>query len=356
MTKTMVLLIMLSFLQMYTCLHLPAAVWTDEDVDNLRLTHMVYWPNTDTLFIGATNYLYHLEGKDLTYLNHVRSGPVVRDDEPKDNDVTIIVLDTNAEGEIYITLCRSAIPHCVMRNASDLSGTPVSFRPAVRTQGALALSLVKAERRPPRNRIHNIHYTFYACPHSLSQSTHSDSTSRMCYNPGLRWPNTDGNYLTDTQINFKQFSETDIVTEKYIASTAIEDFRIFFSIQRNKTNGRVHTKIAQVCQYKQTMRVGGKRTTTKTYVDMELRCGNYTVMTDVEKILFDTGDYTGNHFVATFTNKERTSSGVCLYSYKEIKAKLVENIKNCYIGIKPEGRNNYIDGQRCGRGGVSLKI
>ena len=334
---------------MYTCLHLPSAEWTDSEVENLRLAQMVYLPETDTLFVGATNYLYQLEEKDLTYINHVRDGPVVRDEVPIDNDLTVMVLNTTAEDEMYITSCRSEMPHCLMRNVSDLTGTPLSFRPAVNIQGAVALSVVKAENKPPRNRLYDIHYTFYACPHSQKQDTDNDQSLHMCYKPGLRWPDTGGDFHSSTEINFKELSETDVITEKFIYSSAIENFRIFFSIQRNEVTRRKHTKLAQVCQYKQP---GGVRsiTTTKTYVDMELRCGNHTIMTDAEKLQMSTGD----HFVATFTNLDQTSSVVCLYSYQEIKSKLVENIKDCWNGINAEGRNNYIKESRCSQGGVGV--
>ena len=329
---------------MCRCIHIPSAVWRDEEVENLRLSHMVYFPERDQLFIGATNYLYQLQGDGLTYLNHVRNGPVVSDGGAVDNNVTILVLNRTAEGEIYITLCRSAISYCVLSNASDITGREEHFRPAVRTQGAVAVSVVKAERSPSRN----VDYTFYACPHSETQTEHiADPSAPMCSNPGLRWPGSDGRFLTDTQIKFKSFSETDIVTEKYVGSTAIEDFRIFFSIQRQKKTERVQTKLAQVCQYRQSKSDGGTAyTTANTYVDMELRCGNYTVMTDVEKFHADTD----NVFIATFTDIEQTSSGICLYNYTEIKAKLVENIKDCYRGNKVKDQEDYFAHGRCGTG------
>ncbi|WAR08861.1 PLXB3-like protein, partial [Mya arenaria] len=108
-----------------------------------------------------------------------------------------------------------------------------------------------------------------------------------------------------------------LITETYVKGLAIDNHRLFFSIQRNKTDNSTLSRVANVCQ---------KYTDSapRSYVDMQLKCGDFNYLQAVEKTCYTEKCL----IVATFTHGGH--SVVCAYLFSEIKSSLAVNIKRCY--------------------------
>ena len=341
----MTVLISISILAVYCqlcfCRLRPLAYWPSDSRSNIRLTHMAYLNDSDQLYIGATNNIYHLRGDSLKVLNRDTTGPF---NETTNDEITILCLNKTGSDDTYLTTCSSTRPHCAKRNISDVSIIHDFLSPPILSTNATAFTTVTVKTEWGSRR--KIDYTFVACPHSEIPHPSSD----LCHTPGLKWRayDTHKGGIIEKQIGFDSYGDTNTVTEKYIESFALRYFRIFFSIQRNRNTEKVHSRVAQLCH---------KRHPKSTYVDMIIGCGPYTRLTDVDihELWNDT------LIVTTFMDNLVSGSAVCVFRFSDIKWKLVENIKLCYNGSKvphsPDYHENYdyILGQtgRCPRGGVS---
>ena len=333
-----ILTILTGFIELSSCRHMPSVVWPTESISNQRFIHLAHRSDTDQLYIGATNNIYHLQGETLRQLNNVVTGPL---NETADAENTVLIVNKTSTGSVFITTCSSIKSYCAQRNATDVREIIEKLRPAVLTPNATVLTLIKNDRGSSRK----VDYTFVACPHSEQPMAPADA----CSQPGIVWTAYDRRRNLKKEIKFKASSKTDIVTEKFIGSSVIADFRIFFSIQKNIRTKQRQSRLAQICQYH-----SDESKNELTYADVILKCGNYAVLTDVEEFEIDND----NLFTATFTDKEGTSSGVCVFTFAEIKTKLVENINRCYLGNKVSGRNDYISGvdNRCGTSAQSVSM
>lgn len=317
-----ILTILAGFIQLISCLRMSTVVWPTESISNLKLTHLAYHTDTDQLYIGATNNIFHLQGETLGQLNSATTGPV---NETTDDENTVLIVNKTLTGSVFITTCSSTKTHCAQRNVTDIREIIEELTPAVLTTNATVFTAVKKERRP---------FTFVACPHSEQPTASADA----CSQPGIAW--TAFSQDVKKEIKFKASSDTNIVTERFIGSSVIADIRIFFSILRNKHTNQKHSRLAQICQYHR-----DESENEHTYADMVLKCGNYTILTDVEEYEVDDKHL----FITTFTDEDGQKSGVCVYSFAEIKIKLKENIRRCYYGDKVSGQDDYIYGDdgRC---------
>lgn len=327
--------ILIGFIQLSFCRYMPAVIWPTESMINLRLTHLAYHSDTHQLYIGATNNIYHLQGATLGQLNTATTGPF---NETTNDENTVLIVNKTSTGSVFITTCSSTKSYCALRNITDIREIVEELTPAVSTPNATVLTLVKNGRR-------RVDYTFVACPHFRKSTRWSDA----CSQPGISWTAYDRGEHVKKAIQFKTSSDTDIVTEKFIRSSTIAHFRIFFSIQRNTHTNQKQSRLAQICQYRR-----DESQNARTYADMVLKCGEFTILTDVEKYQVD-----GKHlFITTFTDEAGERSGICVYSLAEIKIKLKENIRRCYYGYKVGGRDDYIHGEdrRCSTAAARVSI
>lgn len=320
--------VLFAIMRMSSSLHMPSAVWPEDGDYRIRINHLLYLPEKDQLYIGGANNIYQLQGESLTLLNTAVDA----------SNIVVLILNRTAAGEIFVTSCSSKRPYCAKRNASDVSVVEDLIKPGVPTDDCVMLAAIKTEADTGKK----ADYTFIACPHAGHEYERAKEDCVIC--PGLNWRKSDQEYFDTGRIKLKSSTDTNILTDKYIGSVVLEDFRIFFSIQRNKVTKRIQSRVAQICQ---------KLTQTdKTYVDMVLNCGNYTILTDVEVFRIENQTI----FVTSFFNQEERSSVVCIFTFAEIKSRLEDNIQDCYNGSRVMEMEDYISaGDRC-QGGVSPKV
>ncbi|WAR27156.1 hypothetical protein MAR_012860, partial [Mya arenaria] len=151
-------------------------------------------------------------------------------------------------------------------------------------------------------------YLFVGCPHGNKQQ------KNLCKKFGIYWfENFD---MTRKTTTFKNADDLLLITDTYVKGFAIDHHRLFFSIQRNKTDNSTVSRVANVCQKLDSA--------PNTYVDMELKCGDFNYLQAVAKRCFEEECI----IVATFTQGEH--SVVCAYRFSEIKSSLAVNVKRCY--------------------------
>ncbi|WAR26911.1 PLXB3-like protein [Mya arenaria] len=289
----------------------------------LGLNHMFMAVNGTSLYVTGKNYIYHLDTADdfhdLTEIDNVQTGP--NDDangEYKIDDVTNIVIPYGSD---YLITCGSSYTFCHKRFLGNISDWTIGFEPSTNNSAAAAFFAD----------FDNKEYLFVGCPHAKLQP------NTICEKFGIFWFNDLD--ITRKVTRFKTADDLLLITETYVKGFAIDHHRLFFSIQRNKTDNSTHSRVANVCQnnndYAPIM-----------YVDMELKCGDFNYMQAVAKTCFE-GECL---IVATFTQGEH--SVVCAYLFSEIKSSLAVNVKRCYdktLQLPPLWYDyfNYPNGRPC---------
>ncbi|XP_052780428.1 plexin-A1-like isoform X2 [Mya arenaria] len=268
---------------------------------NLGLNHMFMAENGTSLYLTGKNYIYHLDTAngfhDLTKINKVRTGPNdVANGDYKIDDVSNIVIPYGTDNLIT---CGSSYKFCHKRFLGNISGWTKGFEPSINNSAAVAFV----------TDFDNKEYLFAGCPHGNNQ------LNTICDKFGIFWfKDLD---ITPHTTKFKTADDLLLITETYVKGFAIDHHRLFFSIQRNKTDNAAVSRVANICQ-KNIVNAP------KTYVDMELKCGDFNYMQAVAKTCFE-GECI---IVATFTQGEH--SVVCAYLFSEIKSSLAVNVKRCY--------------------------
>ncbi|XP_052780430.1 plexin-A1-like isoform X2 [Mya arenaria] len=274
---------------------------------NLSLNHMFMAENGTSLYLTGKNYIYHLDTvndfHDLIEIDHVQTGPNdYANGKNKIDDVTNIVIpyDTN-----YLITCGSSYTFCHKRSLGNISVWTKGFEPSINNSAAVAFV----------TDFDNKEYLFVGSPHGNLQP------ETVYENIGISWFKDLSESME--RLRFKKDDNLMMITETYVKGFAIDHHRLFFSIQRNKTDNSTHSRVANVCQ----------KYTYFTYVDMELKCGDSNYMKTVAKTCFE-GECL---IVASFTQGEH--SVVCTYLFSEIKSSLAVNVKRCNentIQLPPE--------------------
>ncbi|XP_052780437.1 plexin-B2-like [Mya arenaria] len=267
---------------------------------NLSLNHMFMTENGTSLYVTGKNHIYHLDTAkhfhDLTEIDKVKTGPNdVANGEFKIDDFTNIVMPYGTDN--FIT-CGSSYTFCHKRFLENISDWTKGFEPAINSSAAVAF-VADFESKM---------YLFVGCPHGNKQQ------KNLCKKFGIYWfENFD---MTRKTTTFKNADDLLLITDTYVKGFAIDHHRLFFSIQRNKTDNSTVSRVANVCQKLDSA--------PNTYVDMELKCGDFNYLQAVAKRCFEEECI----IVATFTQGEH--SVVCAYRFSEIKSSLAVNVKRCY--------------------------
>lgn len=146
---------------------------------------------------------------------------------------------------------------------------------------------------------------------------------------------------------------------KYVAGFSLDIYNYFVTVQKVEaaTESPYISKIVQVC---------GNDKEYSSYVEMPLECRfpggkNYnliqavTVMVPGQQLASKLNLQANEHILfATFTKSEipesdvsTTESALCLYKMKDIRAKFVENVQNCYNGRGTLAQNFIEDETEC---------
>lgn len=270
--------------------------WPKTSDLELQLNHMIRSPDGSYIYVSGLNKIYSLNATSLEKISEVTTGPI-----NGIADVTkLLIYYSDDEDFKHIISCGNSRLLCVMRKFDNISVETMNLTSTthkIKNVAGLTLAYVSEK------------YFFMACPHTKDVEGHVDE--KLCSNPGIFLFKQDGlGFLSlfGNKWKFKSYEDVETVTERYISAFAIGKHRFFLSVQKQKYSGTVQSRIAQVCQ--------GNHVEFS-YVDMPLKCGDFTEIVDV-----DITDLQEDILIAAvFSNRDIEMSAVCTYTFSAAKQK-----------------------------------
>jgi len=255
--------------------------WTPEDVQKVSLNHLVQSSNGTVLFVTGTNRIYSLNASTLHVITYTKTGPVGGED-----DISRLLVYHETAGprtsSSYIWSCGSISCGGRDSNTLEIRNTLGRF-----IEHEITGFFVNVESSVHR---------YVGCPHE------EYNTKDLCSNPGIY-------DMDENSWQFKSINQANVLTETFVAAFPITRHRFFFSVQKDKDTNRKLSRIAQVCRYADSTR--------KTYVDMPVKCGNFTVLKAVTKSPINGGNDT--LVTAVYFDEESMSSAICSFTLESIK-------------------------------------
>jgi hypothetical protein len=281
---------------------LSSVSWPSRSSSEKNISSMTLISDGQKLIVSGLNHLYSLNTTNLQLINDVVIGPV----DDIDNDVRLVIYNkTEPNNDAYITTCDTLNSYCEIRRLSDISEVVNRLEPPIKSEGVQAL-MTSFEKPNGQNRWDT--FLFVACPHAEVQE-------KRCSRPGIHWYINSGLKWQSPFYGFKSITETEITTEKYVDAFVVDQYRLFFSLQKHKSSQERIGRIAQVCQYFTKGFHANQYTTPWSYADMPIECGDLKEIQAVKKIVFEKETV----FVAVFNDSVKSS--VCVYTMTETKQK-----------------------------------
>ncbi|XP_053379593.1 plexin-B2-like [Mercenaria mercenaria] len=287
--------------------------WSSEEYSSLH--SMLLTSDGEHLFIADERYVYYISPENLAFKRNVKCR------------TTQMIYDKTKN---HLFLCCKGFPFCYqwLYGINDFGDY---FKPTIRINGVKAFVATYAK---PDDRKPNDNFLFIGCPHVEGQ----EKLGGKCTKPGIAWYLNHGNDKSVPWFGFKSFDKTPVLTDEFIDALTVDNLRLFFSKQTVKATGRRRSQIAQVCQH--FIQRDNNYSTPYTYADMQVQCGQLKEIKAVKKVVVGTEKL----FVIVFS--DNSISAVCVFTMENVKRKFVENIKDCYRGIRVSEKEDYIDFQQ----------
>ncbi|XP_053401522.1 plexin A3-like isoform X2 [Mercenaria mercenaria] len=299
------------------CLHSELESWSPDDYSPLH--NMLLTSNGLRLIITGQTGVYKVDVANFQLFSKLNQ-----------SGISNIIHNRTATFD-YVTVCSNQSDSCLIIDPLDNCKEYLSeLKPQIKIDGVKAFMATNT-RGAERNQ--NEDFLFVGCPHVESQ----EKLGGRCTEPGISWYLNSGKDKSDPWYGFKSYKDTPVLTDKYIDAFSVDKYRVFFSLQRVVATGTKRSRIAQVCQYID--QKDGNDSTPYTYADMPIQCGQLKEIRAVKKVVFKTETI----FVAVFS--ESSKSAVCAFTMKTITEMFVENIKDCYRGIRVPENEDYADFQ-----------
>lgn len=245
------------------------------NTEGVKLNHLARSLDDKYLYITGTNRLYSLNATSFALLNERTTGPVGGVE-----DISHVLKYYSLEKSEYVWSCGSL--RCDTRTPDTLSVLENIILSLHQHQVAF------------RTQLETKKYTYIGTPHGENEND-------------LPFPPA-GIYELggDSVAKFKKTGHTDVLTQTFVAAFDISKHGFFFSVQENKNTDQSLSRVAQIC------RTGIHPIQ---YIDMPIKCGNFTVLKVVDWIAI-----TGKKFIlAAFVDEVIRSSAVCLFSLDDLK-------------------------------------
>ncbi|CAL1537486.1 unnamed protein product [Lymnaea stagnalis] len=337
-----------------------------------KLSHLTVDEMTGVVYVGGKNHLYQLDA-ELNLLMNVTTGPMNDSTEcypsptacnvnrtATDNYNKVLLVDNQRRnlitcGTLYQGMCeaRSLTNISKVLGGSEVSSDLKKYAVAANTENASTVAFIGPG--PP-----SVMGTVLYVATTYSGTTRENRVFREQV-PALatRSLNKDQRFeLAETTSNYvKKFDSALYLKNEMISSYLINyiygfssgGFSYFLTVQGDMgTTQKQITKIAQNCQ---------QGSYFLSYADIPLKCVKgdvqYNVLEtarlarpgdELAKDLFPDG-VPGDILIGVFTNttKElRVDSAICVYTMREIRSKLLENIKLCHQGNSSVSGGGYL--------------
>lgn len=270
-------------------------VFLDNSSSDFSFNHMYFSVNASTLVVAGNDFLYTI---NVTSGEHVqtRASEVAEPQGytttmliPYDDSSVMTCANYSKECLTGSAPCGNNDVKCLTRSVTNMSDYSMTDMMSFSTPDAAAF-IVPFDGND---------FMFVGCPHV---SIHH----RRCAKAGISWYKIPS-YSEDKVTAFKDKEATPIITTKYVNAFPVGKFRFFFSVQNVTSDKKLVSRVAHICQ------VANTDITKKTYVDMELRCGDLSVLVAVETVTVGNTSI----IVAAFTNG--TVSTLCAYTLDQLK-------------------------------------
>ncbi|XP_053404334.1 uncharacterized protein LOC123538554 [Mercenaria mercenaria] len=299
------------------CLHSKLESWSPDDYSTLH--SMLQTSNGLRLVITGQTGVYKFDTVNFQLLSKLNL-----------SGISYIIHNKTATVD-YVTVCSNQSDSCLIIDPLDnCKNYTNELKLLIKIDGVKAFMATNT-RGTEITQYED--FLFVGCPHVQGQ----ENLGGRCTEPGISWYLNSGKNKSDLWYGFKSYKNTPVLTDKYIDAFSVDKYRVFFSLQRVVATGTKRSRIAQVCQYID--QKDRNYSTPYTYADMPIQCGQLREIRAVKKVVFKRETI----FVAVFS--ESSKSAVCAFTMKNITEMFVENIKDCYSGIRVPENEDYADFQ-----------
>ncbi|XP_055999844.1 plexin-B-like isoform X4 [Ostrea edulis] len=335
------------------------------------LSHMVQ--DNQTLFIGATNYIYQL-GPDLERQAVVTTGP--QNDSQKcgvrlsgcsflssllstDNHNKILLLQSDK-----LVVCGSVFQgKCEIRNAMNISEVLFTGDKAV-ASNEVNVNTIAFVTQVMNSNTRNMEAMIYVA----TEFTRFDSSkSNFEFNLRRSHPLVSTKLLEDFSVRGSVEFKTDNKYMKpglilYVTGFASGNYSYILFNEKNAVDQPHRSKIVHMCR---------KDDSLKTFLEMPLTCKNNNKTFNILKTgkVFQPGQgllkslqeqFPGltsgdDVLMGLFSHSEDNSSALCIFSMPEVRKTMLSNVKKCLNGSTEFSANEkYKDGLGCTKINVEL--